>query len=134
MRSYIALIRKDHDSDYGVDFPDFPGCISAGSTFEEARAMAEEALDFHIEGMLADGEVLPEPSRLEDVAANPENSDAALFLIEVEDPPSGRVQVNFTLAEGVLRKIDDWAVRQGRSRSSFFEKAALDALKRAESA
>ena len=49
MRTYIALLRKDPDSDYGVDFPDFPGCVTAGSTLEEARAMAEEALAFHIE-------------------------------------------------------------------------------------
>jgi len=25
MTSYIGLIRKDTDSDFGVDFPDFPG-------------------------------------------------------------------------------------------------------------
>ena len=25
MRTYIALLRKDPDSDFGVDFPDFPG-------------------------------------------------------------------------------------------------------------
>ena len=35
MRNYIAIIRKDSNSDYGVDFPDFQGCISAGATIEE---------------------------------------------------------------------------------------------------
>ena len=44
MSTYIALIRKDPDSDYGVDFPDFPGCVTAGSTLDEARSMADEAL------------------------------------------------------------------------------------------
>jgi predicted RNase H-like HicB family nuclease len=33
---YIALIHKDHDTSYGVSFPDVPGCVSAGDTFEEA--------------------------------------------------------------------------------------------------
>jgi predicted RNase H-like HicB family nuclease len=48
----IALLRKCPDSDFGVDFPDFPGCITAGTTLEETREMAAEALAFHIEGML----------------------------------------------------------------------------------
>jgi predicted RNase H-like HicB family nuclease len=42
MPGYIALIRKDADSDFGVDFPDFPGCVSAGATLDEARRMAQE--------------------------------------------------------------------------------------------
>ncbi len=37
MASYIALIRKDADSDFGVDFPDFPGCVSAGATLDDLR-------------------------------------------------------------------------------------------------
>jgi predicted RNase H-like HicB family nuclease len=32
MTAYIALIRKEPDSDFGVDFPDFPGCVTAGRT------------------------------------------------------------------------------------------------------
>ena len=39
MRSYIAVLHKDKDSDYGVSFPDFPGCITAGSSLEEAKEM-----------------------------------------------------------------------------------------------
>jgi predicted RNase H-like HicB family nuclease len=30
MRQYIALIHKDASSDYGVSFPDLPGCVTAG--------------------------------------------------------------------------------------------------------
>ena len=48
---YPALIHKEEHSDYGVSFPDFPGCITAGETLEEAYQMAEEALQVHIEGM-----------------------------------------------------------------------------------
>ena len=44
MTAYIALLRKQPDSDFGVDFPDFPGCVTAGETLEEARVMAAEAL------------------------------------------------------------------------------------------
>ena len=55
MRNYLAFIHKDANSDYTVTFPDFPGCITAGSTLDEARAMAQEALPFHLEGLLEDG-------------------------------------------------------------------------------
>jgi len=34
MASYIAIIHKEPGSDYGVSFPDFPGCITVGA---EAR-------------------------------------------------------------------------------------------------
>ncbi|MCC7168476.1 MAG: type II toxin-antitoxin system HicB family antitoxin, partial [Rhodospirillales bacterium] len=30
MVTYVAYLRKDSDSDYGVEFPDLPGCVSAG--------------------------------------------------------------------------------------------------------
>jgi predicted RNase H-like HicB family nuclease len=59
MAQYLAHVHKDAGSDFGVSFPDFPGCVSAGSTLEEARAMAAEALALHIEGLRADGETIP---------------------------------------------------------------------------
>ena len=55
MSDFIALLRKDTGSDFGVEFPDFPGCITAGSNLDEAKDMAIEALTLHIEGMLEDG-------------------------------------------------------------------------------
>jgi len=42
-KDYIAYLHKDKKSDFGVSFPDFPGCITAGRTLEEARQLAEEA-------------------------------------------------------------------------------------------
>lgn len=81
MFTYIGVIHKDHDSDYGVSFPDFPGCITAGSTIEEAKKMAYEALVFHIEGMLEDNEKLPIPSKLETIVRNDDFADGLAFLI-----------------------------------------------------
>lgn len=64
---YIAIIHKDPDSCYGVSFPDFPGCISAGATLDEAKSMAAEALALAIEEMREDGELPPQPSPLDKV-------------------------------------------------------------------
>ena len=52
---YIAYLHKDRGSDYGVSFPDFPGCITAGRTLDEASRMAEDALALHIQGMIEIG-------------------------------------------------------------------------------
>src|SRR5271170_6785008 len=96
MRQYIALIHKDADSDFGVSFPDFPGCVTAGATLDEARDMAEEALAFHIGGLEQDGEDLPEPSSLEAVMADPDNRDSAI-LVRAPDRPIKSVRINVTL-------------------------------------
>ena len=63
-RRYIATVYKEKDSDYGVQFYDFPGCISAGETIEESQTMATEALNGHIALMLEDGDSIPNPSSL----------------------------------------------------------------------
>lgn len=86
MPIYIALLRKDPDSDFGVDFPDFPGCITAAGTIDEIPALAAEALRFHMEGMAEDGEPIPPPRPLAAVRADPRNRDALPFLVEVEVP------------------------------------------------
>ncbi len=73
---YPAIIHKDRDSDHGVSFPDFPGCVSAGATVEEALQLAAEALQLHIDGMVEDGDPVPAPDAVEqhagtDVSAHP---------------------------------------------------------------
>ena len=48
MTYYPALIRKEPASDVGVEFPDFPGCVTAAPTLDEALSLAGEALRFHV--------------------------------------------------------------------------------------
>src|SRR5216684_3286657 len=102
MRQYIGLIHKDPDSDYGVSFPDFPGVATAGSTLDEARSMAEEALAFHIEGLVEDGEALPEPSTLDAIMADPANRDGVAILVAAKTQEPKAVRVNVTFPEDVL--------------------------------
>jgi predicted RNase H-like HicB family nuclease len=81
MPQYIALIHKDANSDFGVSFPDLPGCVTAGATLDEARDMAAEAVAFHLEGLASDGEPVPAPSTLETVMSDPENRDGVAILV-----------------------------------------------------
>ena len=80
---YIAYLHKDRKSAYGVSFPDFPGCITAGRTLDEARRLAPEALALHIRGMIEDGELLPEASTIDGLAGDPALRRAVAFLVKV---------------------------------------------------
>jgi len=128
MRHYIALIHKDAASDYGVSFPDIPGVITAGSTLDEARAMAAEALAFHLEGLAQDGEAVPEPSSLEEIMVIAENKDGVAVLIEAPAAEVKRVRVNVTLPADVLGEIDRYAEKEGFTRSGFLAQAAKKAM------
>ena len=86
-RTYVGLVHKDPDSDYGVSFPDLPGCITAGSTIEEAREMAADALMLHLESLARYGEDIPTPSSA-DVALTHEDAFDAIALILVEALPA----------------------------------------------
>jgi predicted RNase H-like HicB family nuclease len=121
---YIAYLHKDKNSDYGVSFPDFPGCITAGSTLEEARRMAAEALTFHIQGMREDGEPLPEPSTLDDLRSDPQMKGAVAFLTEVKRPEK-TVRINITARESQIAEIDRRARGVGLTRSSYVVQRAL---------
>lgn len=132
MGQYIGLIHKQADSDFGVSFPDFPGVATAGTSLDDARAMAEEALAFHIEGLVADGEAIPEPSRLDDIMADPENLDGVAILVAVKTDARKAVRVNVTLPEAVLAQIDRFAEAHGLTRSGFLTRAAKRAMEHEE--
>lgn len=124
MASYIALLRKDRKSDYGVEFPDLPGCITAGSTLEEARAMAEEALAAHVAFLHEEGDTVPAPSILDDIAGKPELKGAVPFLVELKMPSDRAVRINITVPERSLAAIDRAAAAEGMNRSAYLARAA----------
>ena len=129
MANYIAIVHKETKSDFGVSFPDFPGCITAGKNIDDAKDMAQEALTLHIQGMLEDGEQLPVPSRLEDIMSDPDYANAIAYLVvSVPDAKPRTVRVNVTVPEMMLKQIDVAAKKRGMSRSSFLVHAAQNAI------
>ena len=58
---YAIVIEKGKDN-YGAYVPDLPGCVATGDTVEETERSIQEAIEFHLEGMRADGLPIPEPS------------------------------------------------------------------------
>ncbi|MBN9525436.1 MAG: type II toxin-antitoxin system HicB family antitoxin [Alphaproteobacteria bacterium] len=124
MTYYVALIHKDADSEYGISFPDFPGCVSAGATVDEAVRGGAEALALHVEGLREDGAPVPAPRDLAEIRAAGDDWivwEGAVAVLVPLLPPEGRaVRVNVTLDAQLLARID--AV--SRNRSGFLAEAA----------
>ena len=129
MANYIAIVHKESKTDFGVSFPDFPGCITAGQTVDEAKDFAQEALALHIKGMIEDGDELPAPSKLEDIMADADYADAVAYLVvSIPDAKPRTVRVNITVPEMTLKQIDAAAKKRGMSRSSFLVHLAQNAI------
>src|SRR5208282_6099424 len=114
---YIAYIHKDRKSDFGVSFPDFPGCVTAGKTREEAYRKAPEALALHIEGMAEDGDAIPKPTMLDEIADDPDRKGALAILVSVNYEKTKRV--NITARESQIETIDRLAELAGMNRSAY---------------
>jgi predicted RNase H-like HicB family nuclease len=125
MTSYIALLRKDADSDFGVEFPDFPGCVTAARTLEAARSAASEALALHVEGVREDGTALPTPSSLDTIMADAANRSAVAFLVDVPARPARSVRINVMLPADLVAAIDGATT----NRSGFLAEAARARLR-----
>ncbi len=126
MTSYIAYLRKDRESDYGVEFPDLPGCFSAGSTMEEAKAMAAEGLAGHVSVVQAEGMPVPAPSNMDQLAGDPNRGDAVVFLVDLDPELLKPERVNVMIPRNLLGRID--AVAGSGNRSRFLVEAAEQRL------
>ena len=60
MHTYTIVVEPEEDGGYFVAVPALPGCFTRGSTVEECRERAVEAIGVHIAGLRANGEAIPE--------------------------------------------------------------------------
>ena len=61
MKLTYPVVFEQTPNNYGASVPDVPGCVGAGDSLDEMRAMIREALAFHIGDLLESGEPFPEP-------------------------------------------------------------------------
>ncbi|MCY3609755.1 MAG: type II toxin-antitoxin system HicB family antitoxin [Acidimicrobiaceae bacterium] len=57
--TYTVILERT-GTGYSAYAPDLPGCISVGGTREEIMEMMREAMEFHLESMVEDGDEIPE--------------------------------------------------------------------------
>lgn len=132
MRYPIAIETGDSRHAYGVVVPDLPGCFSAGDTLDDALTNAQEAILLHLEGLLDEGQPVPEPSDIERLRRKREFRNWTWAVVDVDLSQLGdkAARINITLPQRILRAVDAHARRQGETRSGFLARAALDAMRK----
>ncbi|WOH82267.1 type II toxin-antitoxin system HicB family antitoxin [Bradyrhizobium sp. BEA-2-5] len=126
-RLYPAVLERGPRGAFGAWFPDFPGCVAAGRSQEDAIERAEQTLAQTVDGWVEHGKPLPEPTPIERIVV-PKGSDVAAFFIVGVDPPDPSERVNVYLPKSLIARIDKRAAELGMSRSSFFGFASSLAL------
>ena len=57
-----AVVIEYAGTNFSAYVPDLPGCIATGGTVAEAEIAISEAVQFHVEGLRADGLPIPPSS------------------------------------------------------------------------
>jgi predicted RNase H-like HicB family nuclease len=132
MRYPIAIEEGNDRQAYGVVFPDLPGCYSAGDSFDEAVANAEEAALLWLEDHLEKGHGAPAPSKIEDLKGKREYRGFvwAFVAVDLSKLSKKAIRLNITLPETLLTAIDNRAERLGETRSGFLARAAMERLEK----
>jgi predicted RNase H-like HicB family nuclease len=60
-REYTVIYEKGARN-WSAYVPDLPGCIATAKTQRQLERVIREAIEFHIEGIIEQGEAVPEPS------------------------------------------------------------------------
>ena len=124
---YPAVLERGDSKTFAVWLPDFPDCVAAGTSPEEAIEKAQHLVAKAIY-TLAEGEVPPPaPSPFERIAL-PKNCDFVAFFAVTVDGPDPSERVNVYLPRSLLAQADARAQQLGMSRSSFFGFALSNAL------
>lgn len=126
--TYMAVFEPT-ETGYSVYFPELPGCVSCGESFEDALKQATEALELHIYGIEKDGEELPVPSELSQIAPGTVSgyilSPITVFPDIVRNEMDNKaVKTNLTLPAW----LKEMAEAQGVNYSKLLQAALMDYL------
>jgi predicted RNase H-like HicB family nuclease len=127
MKTFYAIVHKDTDSAFGVQFPDAPGCFSAADDLADVLPNAAEALSLYFDDVPP-----PEPSDLKAVraaAAAALHAGAFIVAVPLIERDSRVVRANISLDKGTLDAIDAAATARGLTRSAFLAEAARREIK-----
>lgn len=128
MAHYMALVHKEKNSAFGVQFPDVPGCFSAADEMDDLVANATEALS-----LWAEDETPPKPRSHAQIMADRAiaaelKKGAFLVSVPLILNDTRVVSANISLERGVLKAIDEAAKRRKLTRSAFLAMAAKQEL------
>jgi predicted RNase H-like HicB family nuclease len=64
IRMRYAIVIEKAEANYSTYVPDLPGCIATGPTVNAVEKEIRDVIRFHIDGLIADGLPVPEPSAI----------------------------------------------------------------------
>jgi predicted RNase H-like HicB family nuclease len=128
-RLYPAVLERGAKGTFGAWFPDFPGCVAAGKSQEEAIEKAENTLAQAVDALIEQDRALPSPTPFGRIVL-PKGCDLLAYFIVGVDPPDPSERVNVYLPKSLIGRVDRRAAELGMSRSSFFGLAVTTALTR----
>lgn len=128
MQYYVALIHKESRSDFGVIFPDLPGCVSAGATYEEAIAGGTEALNAHIATLNELGDKVPAARSVEQIRKAKldwVDFDGAMVTMLPILPVEGKSKpFNVSMDSTLMEAVDAYAKSRDLTRSGVLAAGA----------
>ncbi len=57
-----AVVIERAGASFSAYVPDLPGCVASGATADAVETAIRQTIEFHLEGMRADGTPVPLPS------------------------------------------------------------------------
>ena len=64
MTMRYAIVIENAGLNYSAYVPDLPGCVATGATVAAVESEIRDAIRFHIDGLRADGIVVPQPTSI----------------------------------------------------------------------
>ena len=58
--NYLIVVEKT-PTGHSAYSPDVPGCVATGKTRQEVEKNMSEAIEFHLDGLREEGDVIPQP-------------------------------------------------------------------------
>ncbi len=101
-RLYPAVLERGAKGTFGAWFPDFPGCVAAGKSQEEAIEKAENTLAQAVDALIEQDRALPSPTPFGRIVL-PKGCDLLAYFIVGVDPPDPSERVNVYLPKSLAR-------------------------------
>ena len=111
------------DDGITIDFPDLPGCMPCAFSTEEAMHNAREAMGLHLYNMEDDGDDIPEPSDILNIAHEP---NQAVVLVDVSMPPLRERMRNKSINK--MCTVPAWLVKEAETQHFSFSQILQEGL------
>ncbi|TYT73387.1 type II toxin-antitoxin system HicB family antitoxin [Desulfobotulus mexicanus] len=126
MEYYYGIFEVGEEGLTEVHFPDIPGCVTFGENWDEAFRMATDALAASLAGL----DKKPTASPREKILSQTNGGDVVPVILDIKTMRSYEksVRVNVSIPESLLREIDSFRGKHGKTRSGLLAEAAATYL------